>query len=71
MAQIFHGNNKKMKQKIFEPARHNEESPAEGMAAVNTFAPDETPLQEVVEEQAKKEGREPGDKNQQPGAGNE
>ena len=52
-----------MKQRIFEPARHNEESPAEGMAAVNTFTPEEAPLKEVMEEQAKKEGAEPEDED--------
>ena len=44
-----------MKRKIFEPARHNEESPAEGMASVNTFNPEETPLEEMQEDQASKE----------------
>ena len=44
-----------MKQKIFEPARHNEESPAKGMAAVNTFNPEETPLEEMIAEQSKKD----------------
>jgi hypothetical protein len=32
----------RMKDKIFEPARHNETAPAPGMAAVNTFSPEET-----------------------------
>ena len=53
-----------MKEKIFEPARHNETSPAEGMAAVNTFAPGEAPLEEVKEEQAKKESRPDEDKKE-------
>jgi hypothetical protein len=44
-----------MKQKIFEPARHNEESPAEGMAAVNTFNEQETPLEEMIAEQSEKD----------------
>lgn len=30
-----------MKEKQYDPARHNEESPAEGMAAVNTHNPEE------------------------------
>jgi len=31
-----------MKDKIYEPARHNENAPAPGMASVNTFSPEET-----------------------------
>ena len=46
-----------MKRKIFEPARHNEESPAEGMAAVNTFNPEETPLDEIMEERERIEDK--------------
>lgn len=46
-----------MKEKIYEPARHNETSPAEGMAAVNTHMPEETPLQDTKhEEQVGKPG---------------
>ena len=30
-----------MQDKQYDPARHNEKSPAEGMAAVNTHNPDE------------------------------
>jgi hypothetical protein len=44
-----------MKQKIFEPARHNEESPAEGMAAVNTFNEQEAPLEEMIAEQSEQD----------------
>lgn len=37
-----------MKEKIWDPARHNEQSPAAGMAAVNTHTPDEeTPIEEI------------------------
>ena len=43
-----------MKRKIFEPARHNEESPAAGMAAVNTFNEDEIPMEEMIREQTEK-----------------
>ena len=35
-----------MKDKIYEPARHNEAAPAPGMAAVNTHMPEETPESE-------------------------
>jgi len=49
---------KTMKEKIYEPARHNEESPAEGMAAVNTFTPEETSIK--VPEKAIKESEERG-----------
>ena len=42
-----------MKEKIYEPARHNETSPADGMAAVNTHTPEETPLEEAVKEEIK------------------
>ena len=31
-----------MKDKIYEPARHNENTPAPGMASINTFSPEET-----------------------------
>ena len=44
-----------MKEKIFEPARHNEASPAPGMAAVNTFMPEEAPLEELIKERTQKE----------------
>ena len=44
-----------MKKKIFEPATHNEESPAKGIASVNTFNPGETPLEEMKEEQKRDE----------------
>ncbi len=52
-----------MKEKIYEPARHNETSPSKGMAAVNTHMPEETPLEETKHEEAhdqrdKKEKRE-------------
>jgi len=47
-----------MKEKIYEPARHNEESPAEGMAAVNTFTPEETSIK--VPEKAIEEAEERG-----------
>lgn len=40
-----------MKDKIFEPARHNEKAPAEGMAAVNTHMPEEAPIEKLIEEQ--------------------
>ena len=53
-----------MKHKIYEPARHNEESPAEGMAAVNTFNPEETPLEELKEEQERNEDKSQQDKNE-------
>jgi len=39
-----------MKDKLFDPARHNEKSPAPGMAAVNTHMPEETPEAEVQKE---------------------
>ena len=44
-----------MKEKQFDPARHNETSPAPGMAAVNTHNPDEKepgniPPQQVMNE---------------------
>jgi len=57
-----------MKDKIYEPARHNETSPAPGMAAVNTFSPEETDdaTEKVVvkEEDARKEAREMPDQEQ-------
>ena len=40
-----------MKEKIYEPARHNETSPAEGMAAVNTHTPEEQLLSNTSEDQ--------------------
>ena len=56
-----------MKQKIFEPARHNEESPAPGMAAVNTFNPEEMPLEEMKENREKDQERQSGEKREGPG----
>ncbi len=39
---------KDLKEKQWDPARHNEQSPAPGMAAVNTHNPDEeTPIEEI------------------------
>ena len=46
-----------MKDRLYDPARHNEKSPAEGMAAVNTHAPEEEPMEELMAEQ-KEEGQE-------------
>ncbi len=48
-----------MKEKQFDPARHNEQSPAPGMAAVNTHNPDEkepgnVPPQQVMNEEEMK-----------------
>ena len=34
-----------MKDKIYDPARHNETAPSKGMAAVNTHMPEETPVE--------------------------
>ena len=60
-----------MKHKIFEPARHNEESPAEGMAAVNTFNPEETPLEEMKADQSEATGnKQLANGNEQPATGN-
>jgi hypothetical protein len=61
-----------MKQKIFEPARHNEEAPAKGMAAVNTFNPEEAPLEEMEAEQEEKnrQVQEKGQRSQPPDEGN-
>jgi hypothetical protein len=42
---------KKMKEKQYDPAGSNEKSPVEGMAAVNTFNPDETELTKDVTEE--------------------
>jgi len=37
-----------MKEKAWDPARHNEQSPAPGMAAVNTHNPEEeTPIEDI------------------------
>ena len=36
-----------MKEKQWDPARHNEQSPEPGMAAVNTHNPEETPIEEI------------------------
>jgi hypothetical protein len=44
-----------MKEKLFDPARHNEQSPAEGMAATNTHNPEETPIEETIAKQKKEE----------------
>ncbi len=48
-----------MKEKQFDPARHNETSPAPGMAAVNTHNPEEkepsnVPPQQVMNEEEMK-----------------
>jgi len=40
-----------MKEKAFDPARHNEQSPSEGMAAVNTHNPEEKPIEETIAQQ--------------------
>ena len=56
-----------MKDRIFEPARHNEEAPAEGMGAVNTFNPEEAPLENLVKEREGKQEREPIKQNEGPG----
>ncbi len=40
-----------MKEKQYDPAGSNEKSPIEGMAAVNTFNPDETELTKDVTEE--------------------
>jgi hypothetical protein len=47
-----------MKEKQWDPARHNEQSPAPGMAAVNTHNPEEeTPIEEIYNpENARPEG---------------
>jgi hypothetical protein len=45
-----------MKEKLFDPARHNEQSPAEGMAAVNTHNAEERPIEETIAEQKEKDG---------------
>jgi hypothetical protein len=42
-----------MKDKLYEPARHNEKAPAEGMAAVNTHNPEEEPIEQVIADQEK------------------
>jgi len=44
-----------MKDKLYEPARHNEQSPAPGMAAVNTFTPEEAPLEPIPSNQVREE----------------
>ncbi|MFN2458853.1 MAG: hypothetical protein ABR502_11690 [Chitinophagaceae bacterium] len=36
-----------MREKQYESARNNEQAPAEGMASVNTFNPDESQSDEV------------------------
>ena len=38
-----------MKEKLFDPARHNEKAPAPGMAAVNTHSQDddEEPIENI------------------------
>ncbi|MDB5251699.1 MAG: hypothetical protein JWP27_868 [Flaviaesturariibacter sp.] len=43
-----------MKDKIYDPARHNEQSPAPGFASTNTFSPadgetPEGPAEKVIE----------------------
>ena len=53
-----------MKDKIYDPARHNEESPSPGFASTNTFSPaddeaTEGPAERVID-------REPDDHEQQP-----
>ena len=40
-----------MKEKQYDPARHNEESPVEGMAAVNTHNPEEKEIPTTIENQ--------------------
>ena len=40
-----------MKEKQYDPAGSNEKSPIEGMAAVNTFNPDETELTKDVRQE--------------------
>lgn len=35
-----------MKEKQFDPARHNEQSPANGFAAVDTHNPEDEPIKE-------------------------
>ena len=40
-----------MKDKLYDPARHNEKAPAEGMAAVNTHSPEEEPIENVIADQ--------------------
>ena len=46
-----------MKDKLYDPARHNEKSPAPGMAAVNTHMPEETPEEEVQQgDEGEREG---------------
>ena len=49
-----------MKEKAYDPARHNEQSPAPGMAAVNTHneSDEEQPIEEVMEELQKRKARE-------------
>jgi hypothetical protein len=56
-----------MKEKIFEPARHNEESPAKGMAAVNTFNPEEKPLDEIKQTEESMQDQPAGEKREAQG----
>jgi hypothetical protein len=53
MAWIFCLFLKKMKDKIYDPARLNEQSPAKGFAAVNTHNEEETPIEELTKDQEK------------------
>jgi hypothetical protein len=53
-----------MGDKIYEPARHNEKAPAEGMAAVNTHMPEETPLKELSEEKSKQNANKNEERNE-------
>lgn len=56
-----------MKEKQFDPARHNTESPAPGFAAVNTHNPGEEPEeQDVRNERAQKMRKETGTETQKP-----
>jgi hypothetical protein len=57
-----------MKEKAYDPARHNEQSPAPGMAAVNTHneSDEEQPIEEVMEQQKKSEKQEADSLSQEP-----
>jgi hypothetical protein len=54
-----------MKDKQFDPARHNEKSPAPGLAAVNTHNPEEQPMDQVLDDQLGK-SEEGGQRNDEP-----
>jgi hypothetical protein len=48
-----------MKEKLFDPARNNEQSPASGMASVNTHQPgEETPAEQVSKPNERSEEKE-------------